>query len=163
MYVQNRTVDYQDYQNIVRDYKFNKIAEKTLPELINKIGGFIKNHPQSEYGYCLLRDFLLGINLSLNKDIIDSKTLTLHGIEIDKFAQLLKKSDSFNDDSKEEKHRLNEAYVNIVKKIIEASDFQPEDILDSSLISKICLLSVGSQSSSHTLTVEQAPTLSFKV
>jgi hypothetical protein len=107
MYVQNRTVHYQDYQKIVRNYKFNKIAEKTLPELINKVDGFLKNHPQSEYGYCLLRDFLLGVNLSLNNGVIDSKTLTLHGIEIDRFAQLLKKSDPFKDDSKEDKHRLN--------------------------------------------------------
>jgi hypothetical protein len=39
---------------------------------------------------------------------------------VDRFVQLLKSSGSFKDDSKEEKHRLNKAYVNIAKKITEA-------------------------------------------
>jgi hypothetical protein len=134
--------DYVDYQKINKTYNFNEINTGNIEAITREISQYRENYPKSRYAYILAKEFFLGIGLSIDNNKIDIKNLILCGKTLDNFAKDLITTTFFQKDTVEEKQRLEEAYMKIFMKIVETSQCQAGKPLGSSLISKICELSI---------------------
>jgi hypothetical protein len=134
--------DYVDYQRKNKTYNFNEINTGNIEAITREISQFRENHQKSRYAYILAKEFFLGIRLSIENNKIDIKNLILCEKTLDNFAKDLMTTIFFQKDTVEEKQRLEEAYMKIFKKIAETSQCWSGKPLGSSLISKICELSI---------------------